>query len=234
MSTLLSLQFICWGALLCALVAPAASFSPSSIVRHHRTKPLSLQTSLSVTKFSTGNDEYSGESKLIESRRDCLKRSIATSATLLSILSPSRPAHAAYGDAPKQEGFNYIEFLIEKNKIANPDDFLYKGTDSAIQLQRILEASQRLNDIPTLVEKKKWSQVQGIVTGPLGTLLPTMTFVVGSIKGDGVKEAKVALGKVKGDIIRIGQEAAKKSDTGCITATQQALTDLEAFVKIAF
>jgi hypothetical protein len=164
-----------------------------------------------------------------------MARTAFSTISLLSFQSTSRPVNAAYGDAPKQEGFNYIEFLLEKNKGVNSDDLLYKGSDSEVQLKRILEASKRLEEIPLLAEKHKWSQIQGILTGPLGTLIQTMTFVVGSVSGgQGAKDAKASLGKVKGDIIRIGQEASKKSESGCIMATQEARNDLEAFVKIAF
>ena len=34
--------------------------------------------------------------------------------------------------------------------------------------------ADRLPEIATLAEEKKWSQVQGIITGPLGTLLQTL------------------------------------------------------------
>lgn len=47
-------------------------------------------------------------------------------------------------------------------------------------------------------------------------------------------DAKKAASKVKADIILIGQEASKKNIDGCVKATDEALKDLEAFVKVVF
>ena len=211
------------------LGAPVESLCPHSVNSNHKPS-LVLRRRVSVQKLY--NEDSVSEP--LFGRREWMTRSGTSVISLLSFLSTSNPAHASYGDAPKQEGFNYIEFLIEKNKTVKPDDLLYKGSDSEVQLKRILEASKRLEEIPILAGQRKWSQIQGILTGPLGTLLQTMTFVVGSVNGKGAKDAKAALGKVKGDIILIGQEASKKSESGCIMGTQEARDDLEAFVKIAF
>ena len=56
----------------------------------------------------------------------------------------------------------------------DPNDMLYKGPDIEVQLKRIGEAGARLPEVAALAEEKKWSQVQGIITGPLGTLLQTI------------------------------------------------------------
>jgi hypothetical protein len=154
------------------------------------------------------------------------------------------PAIAAYGDASNMKGFDYINYLMEKNAVADPSTFVYKGADRSVQLQRIQDAISALQQIPALAQAKKWSQVNGVLTGPLGTLIPTMTQIVsgtnltrqdfGAAPLPVNKEAKAALLKVKTDIYAIGQAALKKSETGCIQATDAALNDLEAFVKVSF
>ena len=126
---------------------------------------------------------------------------------------------------------NYIEFLIEKNKVTDPNDLLYKGPDPELQLKRIGEAGARLPEVATLAEEKKWSQVQGIITGPLGTLLQTMNNVA-SIAG--TKEAAAAAKVVKQDLNDINAASQKKDSALCIKAAGKAATDLEKFVKIAF
>uniref|UniRef100_A0A7S4MN82 Uncharacterized protein n=1 Tax=Odontella aurita TaxID=265563 RepID=A0A7S4MN82_9STRA len=154
----------------------------------------------------------------------------ASSSSLLGIFSVDpRPAFAAYGDSSTMELPNYIEFLIEKNKKDDPDKILYKGADSEVQLRRLLEASSRLPEIPGLASAKKWSQVQGVLTGPLGTLIQTMNTV-----GKDSTEAKKAAALVKQDVLAISQEASKKSEAGCVKATEAATRDLEAFVKLVF
>jgi hypothetical protein len=47
-------------------------------------------------------------------------------------------------------------------------------------------------------------------------------------------EIKSAFQKVKTDLYAIGTAATKKSDAGCIEATQATLKDLEIFVTFAF
>jgi len=82
-----------------------------------------------------------------------------------------------------------------------------------------------------MAKEKKWSQVQGILLGPLGTLVMTMNALS---KDANTAEAKAAAGKVKGDIIIIGQEATRKSDVGVIKAVEMAQKDLEIFAKLVF
>ena len=126
---------------------------------------------------------------------------------------------------------NYIEYLIEKNKVIDPNDMLYKGPDVETQLRRIGEAGNRLPEIATLAEEKKWSQVQGIITGPLGTLLQTINSVA-SISG--TKEAKDLAKLVKADLFEIGVAAGKKQSELCIKAADKTTKDLSKFVMVAF
>lgn len=159
-----------------------------------------------------------------------------------SVVLPS-PAMAAYGEASTMKGFDYIEYLMEKNASADPSNSVYKGADRSVQLQRIKDALTALQQIPALAQAKKWSQVSGVLTGPLGTLISTMNQVVSGTGGTKQdfgsappvnKQAKAALLQVKTDLYAIGQAATKKSTEGCIQATDAAMKDLEAFVKVAF
>jgi len=155
---------------------------------------------------------------------------VVGTSSLLGMGAPS-PAYATYGDVPKSQGFNYIDFLIEKNASGlTPEGALYNGAASVdAQLRRISDASGRLQEIPDIARSKKWSQVQGILTGPLGTLLQTMN----QLSKDS-NEAKKAGAKVKNDIIAIGQMASKKDEAGCIAATEAASRDLDAFLRIVY
>jgi len=143
-------------------------------------------------------------------------------------------ANARSGDSSNMKLPSYIDFLIEKNAQGLPIDpstLVYQGPDIEIQLRRIGEAGNRLPEIVTLAEDKKWSQVQGIISGPLGTLLQTMN-TVASIAG--TKEATNAAKLVKADIFAIGAAATKKDGVACIKAANKAEEDLEKFVKSAF
>mmetsp|Transcript_23914 Transcript_23914/g.40772 ORF Transcript_23914/g.40772 Transcript_23914/m.40772 type:complete len:202 (-) Transcript_23914:1008-1613(-) len=160
-------------------------------------------------------------------RRDFVRTVVAGSSAMLI---PSI-ANAKGGDSASIAMPNYIEFLIEKNKVIDPNDMLYKGPDIEVQLKRIGEAGARLPEVAALAEEKKWSQVQGIITGPLGTLLQT-NYNVASIAG--TKEAAAAAKTVKQDLNDINAASQRKDSALCIKAAGKAAADLEKFVKIAF
>ena len=44
-------------------------------------------------------------------------------------------------------------------------------------MKRLLAVDRKLADIPQLTEEKKWSQVQGILTDPLGSLGETPNLI---------------------------------------------------------
>lgn len=163
------------------------------------------------------------------------RREVLTSSAGLLILAPivslfPSTAEAAYGEAPKAELPNYIEFLLEKNYVADPSSFLYQGPDPKVQLQRLLEASKRLDEIPALAEAKKWSQVQGVLTGPMGTLAQTLN----AISSNSSKEVQAKAKQVKTDILNISLAASKKNQDDVINKTKAAEMSLDAFVRAAF
>lgn len=164
------------------------------------------------------------------SRRTVLESWLASSsASILLWNHRASPAHAAYGDGSKIELPSYIDFLIEKNTQVDPSTFLYQGADREAQLERISAAESRIKSIPAIAQSRKWSQVQGILTGPLGTLIQTMNQISGSNK-----DALKAAANVKADLLMIGQAAAKKSEDACIAASEAALQNLETFSKVVF
>ena len=157
--------------------------------------------------------------------------STATLSLLSTVPQPPQPANALYGDSPNVALPNYIEFLIEKNASLDQSKVLYKGADAEVQIRRISDAAARLKEIPAIAKDKKWSQVQGILLGPLGTVIQTMNTLT---KDTNSAEAKKAMGKFKGDIILIGQEATQKSEGGVLKACEEAQKDLETFAKLVF
>lgn len=152
----------------------------------------------------------------------------------LAFVLPPKLALAADGDSAKMELPNYIEFLMEKNAVADPDSFLYKGPDPQVQLKRLLEASKRLQDIPQLAEDKKWSQVQGILTGPLGTLGQTLNLIAKDSSLQSSSDVQAKAKKLKESIFGISTAATQKNGPGVIAKTKVATQELEAFVRAAF
>jgi hypothetical protein len=164
--------------------------------------------------------------ELNPSRRSVLS---GFTAALAVVALPVQPALADYGSSAPIQLPSYIDFLIEKSKTVDPDSSLYKGADLQTQLGRMKKATIRLAEIPAIAEQKKWTQITGILTGPLGELLSTMTLVSANNE-----KAKEAAKKVKLDLYAIGAGASKKNEAACNQATQASLKDLEAFIKVAF
>lgn len=160
------------------------------------------------------------------------RQTILAGLALIVASSSPFPAEAKYGDSTNIQMPNYIEYLIEKNESGgNNEKALYKGADPNVLLKRLQEANKRLSEIPALTDDKKWSQIQGIISGPLGTLGMTINQIATT---DSPAKLKDAAKKVKGDVIAIGQAAAKKSGAACTDASRLASRDLEEFVKLAF
>jgi hypothetical protein len=191
-----------------------------------------VTTTTSSTGFSVTSTSFTPD--ILTDRRSLLKSSkLLFATTVFGCFLSSEPlttvAYAAYGDSSNIALPSYIDFLIEKNKQIDPSIFLYQGADRDVQLQRIATAVSKIQTIPAIVQTKKWSQVQGVITGPLGTLISTMNQIGGTNK-----EAQRIIVKVKSDLFSIGQCATTKNEKACLAATEATLQDVNDFVKVAF
>lgn len=156
----------------------------------------------------------------------------ATICALVGTFADQQPACAKYGDSSNMELPNYIEYLLEKNAQGSAaGGALYRGADPVVLLRRLQEADNRLKEIPQLANEKKWSQVQGVLTGPLGTLSQTLNQIA---TPDSDKQVQTASKKLKADLIDIGQAAAKKNAEACVAKAGEASKDLVSFLELAF
>ena len=185
-------------------------------------------TLLNLLKESNENDKAVCSNDSSFKTRRFLLSTVFVSAISVIKEFPS-PAIAAYGESSSMGFPSYYDFLVERNTTPDDSEALYKGADRQEQIKRIIDASIQLKKIPSIAQEKKWSQVQGILTGPLGTFVMTMNTL-----SKESNDAKKASAKVKADILSIGQAASKKNADGCIKATDEALNDLESFVKVVF
>jgi len=189
-------------------------------------------------KSKENNHHHSSTSMNMNmSRNQFFAKSLSTISTVIlstsiALTSSPAPAHAAYGSSSNIAFPSYIDFLIEKNSSPDTSNSLYKGADTEVQIKRISDAVVRLNEIPKFANERKWSQVQGVLLGPLGTLGQTMNGLVKNCENSDA--AKKAAGKVKADMILIGQEAGRKSEGGVVKGCEEAQEDLEAFAKLVF
>ena len=140
-------------------------------------------------------------------------------------------ANAKYGEGTTMELPSYIDYLIEKNTVRDDSTALYKGADPATILRRLQESEKRLQEIPALAEQKKWTQITGLVSGPLGTLSQTLSQIA---TPDSKPKVKDMAKKVKADVLGIGQAAAKKNGDGCVAQAAAASKDLKSLLEAAF
>ena len=143
----------------------------------------------------------------------------------------NNPAGAKYGVSTNMELPNYIEYLVEKNSQSDSNSALYKGADPVVLLRRLQDAEYRLQEIPKLAEARQWSQIQGLLTGPLGMLSQTLNQIAGP---DSDSKVQAASKKVKADLIAIGQAASQKNNVACVAMVQEASKDFVSFLEIAF
>jgi hypothetical protein len=200
-----------------------------------------------------------------ESRREALFSMVGalwaitgTSITIVST-SSSEPAHAASGDFAKIELPNPYQALSDRatkqclsESLGNrecliyaddADKFLYKGLNGNALLQRLQISTEALEKIPSLIESKKWSQVTGVLTGPMGELLRTMNQVVeiSSKAGDSSDEAsatlattlRAKLNDVKKDIYAMQAAVDKRQVDAALKYHAQSTLHLNEFIRAA-
>jgi hypothetical protein len=217
------------------LLLVAISTTTEAFITSHTSLGMGVRVphkSVLLQASSSNSADYHDEIQHQRSRKEFLQTVLLSFTTVsIPLIQTPAPANADYGASSNMELPNYIEFLIEKNTVVDQSKVLYKGADIQVQISRISDASKRLSEIPSIAKQKKWSQVQGILTGPLGTLIQTMNSLC---KDTDSGDAKKAAAKVKSDIIAVSQEASRKNEAGVVKACEAAEKDLEAFAKLVF
>lgn len=133
--------------------------------------------------------------------------------------------------ANRQNGQCLVESLGNRECLVylDPANKLYQGADNLVLLERVEKASQSLAMIPSLIELKKWSQVSGVLLGPLGTLVETMANLT-KLSENGSKAAEFAR-KTKNDLNTLFQAVERKEGAKALAAHEQATQNLVSFVK---
>jgi hypothetical protein len=106
---------------------------------------------------------------------------------------------------------------------------LFQGLDNQLLLDRVEKASVALARIPDLVEGKKWSQITGVLTGPMGELIRTMGQLADLSENASVAQSNVKL--VKTDLYAISAAVERKEGGNALKYHAAATKNLVAFVK---
>ena len=124
------------------------------------------------------------------------------------------------------ESLGNRECLVYKE--TDPDKLLYKGVDGPTLVARIEKASKALGDVPALVDKKKWNDINGLLTGPMGELSSTLTLLC----GDDASKTKLAR-KVKEDLFAMGTANTQRQPEAILKNHAAATRDLARFLEAA-
>jgi len=113
-------------------------------------------------------------------------------------------------------------------KETDPDKLLYKGINTQILVERTKKAATALREIPALVEKKKWNDINGLLIGPMGELSSTLTLLC----GDDAAKTKLAR-TVKEDIFAMGTATTQRQQEVILKYHAAATMDLAKFLEVA-
>lgn len=182
-------------------------------------------------------------------RREAFFAMIGTiwATTTTTLVTTSLPAYAEYGADAKIEIPNPYQALADRStkqclveSLGNRDclvyadeaNALYRGADTRILLERIETASRALAQIPFFVEQKRWSQIGGVLTGPMGELIRTMGQVANlQTQLETIDLAKQSIRNVKNDLYAMSEAVARKDAASILKIHAAATNDLVAFVK---
>lgn len=193
--------------------------------------------------FESPGDEASKELDRREATFAMLGSAWAIGLVPTSMLFPS-PADAAQGAEANLklpnplEGLNdratkqcLVESLGNRECLLYADDGpkIYQGADSKLLLERVEKASQYLATLPELIESKKWSKVNGVLTGPLGELIKSMNQLA-ELSNNG-ENARQKIKSVKNDLYAINAAIVQKDITKALSCHTAATNDLVAFLK---
>ncbi len=235
----------CWFLIAAGRALTLPTTKPGRASRHSLS--LNQQTRLANTSTSESPKKKTRCSRCPEPNDDNpdMDRREAAFAMLGAIwATTSAPAYATYGQDAKIELPNPVQDMARRTNeqclveslgnrqclvYLDPANKLYQKPDNQVLLQRIDKASASLATIPALAQAKKWSQVNGVLTGPLGQLVLTMQGL--AKQSENTIEAMAIAKKVKGDIIDIGQASDKKQGNKVLEYHQKATDDLVAFIK---
>jgi hypothetical protein len=125
------------------------------------------------------------------------------------------------------ESLGNRECLVYATDASN---FLYQGTDNQLLIDRIQKASIAFQQIPDLVTSKKWSQITGIMTGPMGELIRTMVQLASANNNENQK-SKDLIKVVKNDLYALSDGVTKKDSAMVLQYHTKTTSDLVLFIK---
>lgn len=166
-------------------------------------------------------------------------------ATLASTMASPNASHATYGEDAKILMPDVVQGMADRaNKqclaeslgtreclvYLDPENQLYKGSDAKLLFERLGSSAAALKDVPMYIETKQWNKVQGVLTGPMGTLSSTMNELVKI--ADGNSSLKKMSVDIRNDLYAIAGAADRKNGKDALAAFEKAEIKLEKFITL--
>mmetsp|Transcript_25457 Transcript_25457/g.54988 ORF Transcript_25457/g.54988 Transcript_25457/m.54988 type:complete len:230 (+) Transcript_25457:146-835(+) len=171
----------------------------------------------------------------------------AASALAFTIAKPA-PSNAVYGADAKIELPDIVQGMADRNTkqclveslgnreclvYLDPENQLYKGSDAELLFERLGRSIAALKDVPQYIENKQWNKVQGVLTGPMGTLSSTMNELVKNVEDSGVQNKCKGLSvDIRKDLYAIALAADRKQVKDAQISFEKAEEKLDRFVTL--
>lgn len=232
------------------LTVPSSALTTRPFTRNVNVKQKhavkSIDSSISPFPDSMESEIISRTSNnnLLDRRNVISMFAMFSTATASTILNHPKKANAIYGEDAKIALPNVMESMdnrINKQCLVeslgnreclvylDPDKQLYKSADVDVLVERLEKSTEALAQIPTLVSEKKWSKVNGVITGPMGGLGVTMDKLSKLSENE---EKACSLEKiVKKDLYAIAAAIERKNSAETLKLHEKATKDLVDYAK---
>lgn len=90
----------------------------------------------------------------------------------------------------------------------------------------------RMNEIPTLIQRRNWVDVSNFIHGPLGELRLKMTYITRNLLPKDQESARQATRDLFNDLVKIEQAAEESNSQAALRSYQAALADINKFLQL--
>lgn len=173
---------------------------------------------------------------------------LSAAATLGFVIAKPATGNAVYGADAKIELPDIVQDMADRNTkqclveslgtrqclvYMDPENQLYKGSDVELLFERLGSSIAALKDLPQYIENKQWNKVQGVLTGPMGTLSSTMNELVKKVSDGAVQTKCKGLSvDIRKDLYAIAAAADRKQVKEALVSYEMAKDKLEKFVVL--
>lgn len=195
----------------------------------------------SALKMHVGDDKSDVEI----SRRSVFASALAASSVMVLPFA----ANAVYGADANMQMPNTVQGIADRatkqclvESLGNreclvyedPDNKLYKSADSKILFERLGTSVEALKRLPGYIANKQWSNVNSVLTGPMGSFSYNMNEIVKLIEEDNPikSQCKDLAVNIRKDLYAISAAISSKDEKQALKNYERASEKMEKFVTL--